>query len=208
MKIRYYGHSCFGLIFADGTTIITDPFDGTTGYPLCTASCTAAACSHDHFDHNYTQSLTGEFVTLNKAGSYTVGGVKSEAMESFHDDARGALRGKNLLFRFEGDGIRIAHLGDLGHMPNAEQIEFLKGLDVVMLPVGGVYTIDTDQAEAVLDAIRPHTAIAMHFKAGKCAIPFATEEKFVRDMNAVRLPNEIEFTDVNDLPAAIVMDWA
>ena len=207
MKITSYGHSCFALCFANGTTIITDPFDDTTGYPLCEASCDAASLSHDHFDHNHTQSLKGDFVTLNEAGQREVGGVKVTAIASFHDDKQGALRGPNLLTKFEADGLKIAHLGDLGHMPDDAQVEFLKGLDVLMIPIGGHFTIDTAQAEAIVRAVKPHTVIAMHFKAGRNDFPISTEEAFAADMGAVRMPREIEFKSAAELPAAIVMDW-
>ena len=207
MKIRYFGHSCFALQFANGTTIITDPFDETTGYPLCTASCTAAALSHDHFDHNHVQSLTGDFITLDKAGTYEIGGVRIEAIESFHDDKEGSLRGKNLLFKFEGDGFKIAHLGDLGHMPNEEQIAFLKNMDIVMLPVGGYFTIDTKQAEEILAEIQPHTALAMHFKAAANDFPISDEKQFAADLHAEYKPGEIDFDCVCELPAVMVMDW-
>lgn len=207
MKITSYGHSCFALRFANGTTIVTDPFDDTTGYPLCDAACNAASLSHDHFDHNHVQSLKGDFVTLKDAGTSEVGGVKVTAISSFHDDKEGALRGPNLLTKFEADGLKIAHLGDLGHMPNAEQIAFLKGLDVMMIPIGGYFTIDTAQAEEIIRETKPHTVIAMHFKAAKNDFPISTEEKFAADMGAVRMPREIEFKSAAELPAVIVMDW-
>ena len=207
MKIKYYGHSCFALTFGNGTTIITDPFDETTGYPLCEASCDAASLSHDHFDHNHTASLKGEFITLNEAGVREIGGVKVTAVKSFHDDKEGALRGRNLLTKFEADGLKIAHLGDLGHMPDDAQKAFLKDLDILMIPIGGYFTIDTAQAEAIIREAKPHTVIAMHFKAAACDFPISDETQFAADMNAARMPREIEFKSIDELPAAVVMDW-
>lgn len=164
MKLKYYGHSCFFLSFEGGPVLVTDPFDGTVTYPPCDAACDAALVSHDHFDHNYTGSLSGDFVTLSAAGEYDVRGVRIAAMESFHDKAGGALRGKNLLFRIEGEGLSIAHLGDLGHMPDGAQQAFLRDLDLLLLPIGGTYTIDTPEAERLIQMLKPRRAVAMHFR--------------------------------------------
>ena len=143
MKLKYYGHACFTLCFADGTVLAIDPFDESVTYAPCDAICDAALLSHDHFDHNHVQSLHGDFVTIREVGHYEVRNVRVTAVPSFHDKQRGALRGNNLIFRIEGDGLTIVHLGDLGHMPDDTQLRAISGADVLLIPIGGTYTIDT-----------------------------------------------------------------
>ena len=209
MKMQYYGHSCFALRFADGTTLVLDPFDPSIPYPVCTAECDAALLSHGHFDHNYTKALTGSFETIDAPGEYTVGGAKITAIPSFHDKDGGAKRGKNLIFRIDAEGLSIAHLGDLGHLPNDAQIAALQGLDLLLVPVGGFYTIDTPEAEEVVSLVKPRCAVAMHFKIhADDPNPISTCAAFASDMSAARMPNEIEITkdSAAALPAAIVMD--
>ena len=121
MKIKYFGHACFALTCENGCVLVTDPFDESVTFAPCDIRCDGALVSHDHFDHNHTASLQGSFVTVKEPGAYEIGGAKITAVPSFHDDRGGALRGRNLIFRIEADGLSIAHLGDLGHMPDAAQ---------------------------------------------------------------------------------------
>ena len=210
MKLQYFGHSCFALTCADGTTLVLDPFDETVPYPQCTVACDAALLTHDHFDHNHTQSLKGKFQTIRAAGSYAVGSAKITAVPCFHDEVRGAKRGPNLIYRIEADGVTLAHLGDLGHMPNDEQLKALSGLDLMLIPVGGYFTIETPQAEEIIALAKPRCAVATHYRIhANDTNPISTVEQFEKDMNAVRMPNVIELTPetVAKLPAAIIMDY-
>ena len=210
MKLQYYGHACFALRCADGTSLVIDPFDPSIPYPVCDAECDAALLSHGHFDHNYTQALKGEFQTVDAPGEYGVGGVKITAIPSFHDKDGGAKRGKNLIFRIDAEGLSIAHLGDLGHMPNEEQLAALKGIDVLLIPIGGFYTIDTPEAEEIVSLAKPRCAVAMHYKIhADDPNPISDCSAFARDMAAARMPNEIEIIPESaaKLPAAIIMDY-
>lgn len=210
MKLKYYGHACFALAYEGGPTIVTDPFDEGVTYAPCDAACDAALVSHDHFDHNHVQSLRGDFQVIREAGEYSVGGVRISAMPCFHDDRQGALRGSNLLFRLEGEGMRIAHLGDLGHMPDEAQAAFLQGLDVLLLPIGGTYTIDSAQAVELISLLKPRTAIAMHFRtAAYPTINIATVDGFIAATHAARMPREIKITRecLGALPPAMVLDY-
>ena len=164
MKLKWYGHSCFALTYADGTAIVIDPFDDSVGYPLCDARADAVLCSHDHFDHNTSSPCGASHRSSRTAPPRAVGGVKIRGLDCFHDDAQGARRGRNIAFILEGDGLRVAHLGDLGHMPTPEMYEALRGVDILLIPIGGTYTITTPEAVEVIREVRPHTAIAMHFK--------------------------------------------
>ena len=205
MNLKWYGHSCFSMTFSDGTTLITDPFDETVGYPLCTARADAALLSHDHFDHNHVQSLSGNPAVLNTPGEYAIGQTKITGVASFHDPEQGALRGKNVIFVIEGDGLRIAHLGDLGHMPDAAQLHTLENLDLLMIPIGGTYTIDTAQAVALIAKVRPRTAVAMHYQNAFCRFNIADESEFVHLTHAVSTGSALEILPESVLPAALVM---
>ena len=210
MKIQYFGHSCFALRYEGGPVLITDPFDASVTYAPCTEACDAALVSHDHFDHNHTATLSGAFETIRTAGEHCVKGAKITAIPSFHDPEGGALRGNNLLMRVECEGLSIAHLGDLGHMPNDAQLAALKDLDILMLPIGGTYTIDTPQAEALIAQLKPRRVIAMHFKTEAYpTINIATCDAFARDMNAAILPREIEVTkeNIDTLPEIMILNY-
>jgi len=209
MKIKYYGHSCFALSYENGPVLVTDPYDASVTYPPCEAECDAALVSHDHFDHNHTQTLKGDFAVIKEAGSHEIGSAKITATHSFHDPEQGALRGENLLMRIECEGLSIAHLGDLGHMPNDAQLAALADLDILMLPIGGTYTIDTPQAEELISILKPRRVIAMHFRTDAYEINISTCEAFAKDMNAAFMPNEIEVTRENlmTLPAVMIMNY-
>ena len=209
MKLKYYGHACFTLRFADGTVLAIDPFDESVTYASCDESCDAALLSHDHFDHNHVQTLRGDFVTIREAGSYDVRGVRVTAVPSFHDKQRGALRGHNLIFRIEGEGLTIVHLGDLGHMPDDKQLRAISGADVLLTPIGGTYTIDTPEAEELIRLAQPKHAVAMHFRTPDYDFNTSTCEDFERDMRAVRMPREIEITPENlvSLPEFLLMRY-
>lgn len=208
MKLKYFAHACFSLSYENGTVLVTDPYDESVTFPPCNIPCTAALVSHDHFDHNHVASLAGEFEVIREPGSYEVGGMKITAVSCFHDPEQGALRGRNLIFRVEGEDLTIAHLGDLGHMPSGEQLEAIKGLDVLMLPIGGTYTIDTAQAEELIRTVKPKLAVAMHFRTDEYEINISTPDQFIADMQAARMPREIEITaeNIGSLPPVIVMD--
>ena len=209
MKLKYYGHACFSLSYEGGPTLVIDPFDETVTYPPCDEICDAALLSHDHFDHNHVQTLRGDFVTIRSAGAYDVQGVRITAVDSFHDKKGGALRGKNLILRIEGGGLTIVHLGDLGHMPDEKQLEAMSGADIMLLPIGGTYTIDTPEAEEVIRLARPKHAVAMHYRTPDYDFNTSTCEAFERDMRAVRMPREIDITPENlvSLPEFLLMRY-
>ena len=206
MKLKWYGHSCFALTLDDGTVIVTDPFDASVGYPLCDARADVALSSHGHFDHNYFDSLRGDPRIVNTAGVVTLPGATITGVPCWHDDAQGAKRGTNLIFRIDAGGLSVAHLGNLGHFPDSqEQRAALTGLDVMLIPIGGHFTIDTPQALKIVDAFQPRAAIGMHFANRFCHFPITDEQAFLRATGGSVLPNEIELRR-GDLAGRFVME--
>ncbi len=194
MKLKWLGHSCFELTL-DGGVLVTDPYDESVGYPPLRVRADAVLSSHDHFDHNYFAAVEGDPAIINTPGTHRACGATITATPSFHDEERGAKRGKNLIFTVEAEGLRIAHLGDLGHFPDTEeQKAALSDLDVMLIPIGGFFTIDTPTAVRLIEEFKPRCAIAMHFRNRYCGFTVSDEKEFVRLTNAATLPNEIEIT--------------
>ena len=156
MKLKWLGHSCF-LIQADGWTVVFDPYqDGSVpGWAPVRAAADAVFCSHDHGDHNAKElvTLSGRELPL-----------KVETLATYHDDKRGLLRGKNTIHILHGEGMRVAHLGDLGHMPDKKTMAALKNVDALLIPVGGYFTIDAAQAKALADETGARVVIPMHYR--------------------------------------------
>ena len=164
MKIRYLGHSCFQLIESTGTTVVTDPYSDEIGYPLPDVSADAVTISHKHYDHAAADRVGGNPVVIDREGSYDLPGVEIDSIKSYHDPEGGKLRGENIIFKFSMDGIVVCHLGDIGEECSTELIESLLPVNVLLIPVGGNYTIDAEQAKEYVDRIMPDIVIPMHFK--------------------------------------------
>ncbi len=207
MKLKWHGHSCFSLAFDGGATVVFDPFDESVGYPLCRVEADIALLSHDHFDHNHVQSLRGTPQVVRDGAPRELFGLRIRGVDAFHDEVGGAKRGKNVLFVVEGEGLAIAHLGDLGHMLSEEQIAALGAVDILLIPIGGTYTLDAQQATELVRAVRPRVAIAMHFKTLLCNLAIADEREFMRLTGAKYLPNQLEIKaeTLSELPAVAAL---
>lgn len=162
MNIKYFGHSCF-LIKSKDARIITDPFDEEIGLKLPKLEADIVTVSHDHSDHNNTAGITGDYLTVDWPGEYEKNSVRIRGIAGFHDDQKGEQRGSNTLYRIETEGLRILHCGDLGHIPTDVMLEQIGDIDILMIPVGGHYTIDAKQACQVISKIEPLVVIPMHF---------------------------------------------
>ncbi|GAI26210.1 unnamed protein product, partial [marine sediment metagenome] len=169
MNIKYLGHSAFAITSDAGLKIITDPYG--TGpdltYGEITESADIVTVSHDHFDHCNVAAVRGNPEVVRRTGRSTAKGVEFRGIASYHDEAKGRLRGDNIIFCFELDGIRLCHLGDLGHLLDDKQISEIGSVDILFIPVGGYYTIDAKAATEVCNQLKPRVIIPMHYKTEK-----------------------------------------
>ncbi|MCX7845128.1 MAG: MBL fold metallo-hydrolase [Dictyoglomaceae bacterium] len=179
MKIRWYGHACFLFTSKDGIKILTDPFDKSVGYPIPDIEPNIVTTSHEHFDHNSVNLLKGKFITLKGVLEKEELGIKIRSISSYHDESLGSKRGENQIFIFNIDEITIAHLGDLGHVLLREDIKKLGEIDILCIPVGGVYTIDANQALEIVEKIKPKIVIPMHYKTPNLKFDLAPVESFL-----------------------------
>lgn len=193
MKIKYYGHSCFVLTSNTGTSIMTDPYGGI-GFELPRLVVDGVTVSHGHFDHNNIGAITAHKV-LNRAESDTLGDIQISAIKSFHDEVKGAKRGENLIFKFFIDGVTVCHLGDLGEPFTAELGSKIAPVDVLLIPVGGTYTLDGKQATAYVEYLRPKIVIPMHYKCRGLNLDIASPDSFLKafSQNAIKKISDYEY---------------
>jgi L-ascorbate metabolism protein UlaG (beta-lactamase superfamily) len=181
MEITWLGHSCFKLK-GKQATVITDPFSPAIGYTLGKVTADIVTVSHPHPGHSYVQGIADEPRILKSPGEYESGGVLTVGVHTFHDNEKGAQRGKNTVFVIDVDDVMICHLGDLGHVLTAEQVAEINGVDVLLIPVGGVSTIDAVQAAQVVRQLEPKIIIPMHYKTEAEKKDLETAERFLKEM--------------------------
>ena len=197
MKIKWLGHSCFLITSKDGTRVITDPYvvGGGINYSPIKEAADAVVVSHGHGDHSNVSAVQGAPEVIRGEGTKTAKGIQFKGIATYHDDSQGKQRGLNTVFCFTIDDIKLCHLGDLGHVLDPEQVTEIGAVDILLVPVGGFFTIDASQASEVSNQLRPKVVIPMHFKTPKCAYPIAGVEDFLRGKKDVRKAgdNEVEF---------------
>lgn len=166
VKITWFGHSMFLLEFAE-TKVLIDPYSDI-GYPLPIRPiyCDICIVSHKHLDHSNLNLAGGPYALLNEEGRSSVRGVNFNLIKSYHDRKKGADRGENLVSVFEFDNVRFAHAGDIGAF-DEELIKKIGRIDVLMVPVGGCYTIDAYEAWELIRYLNPKIIIPMHYKTDR-----------------------------------------
>lgn len=192
MKIEWFGHSCFKITDIRGVEIVTDPFDEKVGYKVPYTKADIVTVSHGHFDHNYVKAIEGNFELIDKVGHFYVKDINIEGIASYHDKRKGNQRGNNTIYTYIIDGMKVCHLGDLGHVLDKKQEEEIGGVDVLMIPVGGNYTIDASEALEVVNQLKPSIVIPMHYKTPVVDFPIETADAFVEKMGGgERLPSNV-----------------
>ena len=164
MNIRWLGHSCFLFTAQNGLRVLTDPYDDSVGYPVPRKETDIVTVSHHHHDHDSVQVLPGKPQIVDTEGLHNISGLEIQGFPTFHDEVQGAKRGNNTLFAFTMDGVRVIHLGDLGHLLSADLLAQIGRVDLVCVPIGGFYTIDAQQAYHVVQLLKPKLVLPMHYK--------------------------------------------
>ncbi len=202
MKIQWIGHAAFLIETSDGRKLITDPYDsgsydGAVGYEEIDIAADVVTVSHNHPDHDGVENMlvpptkvirTPEPV---EAESFIISG-----MNSFHDENKGEDRGSNIIYVIEAEGIRICHLGDLGHLLSDDEVLKLGQIDVLLIPVGGHFTIDAVQATELIEKIKPAIVVPMHYKTSVLGFPIAGVDDFLKGKSNVVIEDST-YIDIN-----------
>ena len=181
--------------------MVTDPFDAKIGLKAPSLEADIVTVSHDHYDHNNVKALRGQPYIINMAGEYDVKGVSVQGVESRHGGAADKKPGGNIIYRFQIDDISVSHLGDLGHVLENKQLEVLSGTDILLIPVGGKYTLDAKQAVEVVSQVEPRIVIPMHYKTPGLTIDIDGVEKFIKELGVRHRQEEKLRISQKDLPA-------
>ncbi len=187
MDITWYGHSCFRLS-ERGVTMVTDPPSDDMGYDRPRIRADVVTISHEHPGHNNRVGFRGGPKVFDGPGEYEVKGVFITGIATYHDSRSGSIRGGNTVFLFEFGGITVCHLGDLGHVPSQTQVEALSDVNVLLIPVGGLHTIDAAKAAEVISLIEPNLVVPMHFKTPVEGAKLHTIDKFLKEMGLASIP--------------------
>ena len=201
MNIEWIGHACFLISSDTGLSIVTDPYEpgfrDIINYGPVDLSADVVTVSHDHGDHNHVQAVSENPQVVRGTGTQTVKGIEFRGIACFHDQENGAQRGPNTIFTFAVDGIRITHLGDLGHPLAPESLSQLVGTDLLLAPTGGPgATLELEEVIRLWDSLKPRVVIPMHFKTPKCGFPRYGREDLLRLRPASRATgsSQVSFT--------------
>lgn len=203
MKITWHGHSCFEI--KNAISLVIDPHDGKSiGIKPPVVRGDIVLVTHEHFDHNCVRIVKGDPAVVREPGEHMVKGLRITGLPTFHDHESGSRRGRNIIYSFVFDGIRICHCGDLGHMLSREQIRAIGPVDVLFVPVGGTFTLDLAEVRELISVIEPSIVVPMHYRWGSLSISVQTIEPFLEGIPEERVlgvGNEVELIK-EELPPA------
>ena len=199
MQIIWKGQSCFQILSSQAKNhqvrIVIDPFDESTGLRLPKMEADLVLVTHEHKDHNNVKAIEGNPFLISGPGEYEIKDVFVQGIPSFHDTASGKERGTNTIYTIEAEDMRICHLGDLGQKElTSDQIEKIGEIDILMIPVGGVYTISTKEAVKIMSQIEPSITLPMHYQLPKLKIKLDGIDKFLKTMGIKNIQPQPKLT--------------
>src|SRR4030042_1833380 len=189
MEISWLGHSCFRLK-GSHAIIITDPYSPGLGYSLGKPTARIVTVSHEHPGHCYVEGVGGQPKVVSRPGEYEINDVLIIGIATFHDGEGGKKRGKNTVYLMEIDEVSVCHLGDLGHVLSSEQIEDIGNVDVLLLPVGGVSTLNAPMAAEVVRQLEPKAIIPMHYKTPALKRELEPVDRFLKEIGAKQVASQ------------------
>ncbi|MGE5397557.1 MAG: MBL fold metallo-hydrolase [Chitinophagales bacterium] len=208
MKISWLGHACF-LIAGEKVCLVTDPFDEETGYKPLSVHADIVTVSHPHHDHNAVELVLGDPQVIRTPGIHHLDSIDIKGIEVYHDKQQGKSRGKNVAFVINIDGLTVCHLGDLGHILDKEQIAAIGPVNILLVPVGGNYTINATEAMETIKKINPQITIPMHYKTPDCNVAVAPVEDFIKNYDSVvKIPFlEVSSNTINNIEPIVLLDY-
>jgi len=192
MQIIWHGQSCFQIIASRGknnqVSIIIDPFSEETGLRVPKLEADILLISHEHPDHNNLKAVSGSPFLIKGPGEYEIKEVYIQAIPAFHDNSQGKQKGENTIYTIEAEEMKLCHLGDLGQKElTSEQLESIGDVDILMIPVGGIYTISAKEAMKIMSQIEPKIIIPMHYQLPKLKIKLEGLDKFLKTVGVKKL---------------------
>lgn len=198
MIFKWLGHACFLITLANGKKIVTDPFDNPdVRYPKPDVAADFVTVSHAHSDHDAVGVIGGQPAAIQGEGRKIYENIAFTGIPSFHDEAGGSKRGVNTIFIIEAEDLRVCHLGDLGHLPDKDLLRRIGAVDVLMIPVGGFYTIGPDEAEEVVRQLQPRYVLPMHYKTDLLNFPVQPADSFLKHYPSYLTKSSLEVTARN-----------
>lgn len=214
MTITWQGQSCFQITAnqtkSSQTDIVIDPFDKETGLKLPKMEADILLATHDHHDHNNIKEVSGNYFLIQGPGEYEIKNIFIQGIPSFHDDSQGKERGMNTIYTIEAEEIKICHLGDLGQKElSNDQVEAIGEIDILMIPVGGNYTISSKEAVKIMSQIEPKITIPMHYQIPKLNIKLEGLDSFLKTMGIKKVEPlqklSIKKKDISEDEAKIII---
>jgi L-ascorbate metabolism protein UlaG (beta-lactamase superfamily) len=196
MKIQFLGHAAFMITSDEGRVIITDPYvagcyDGNIRYEPITEEAHIVTISHEHPDHSET-NIKGNPTIVRDTSPQEVQGIKIHGVQLYHDESGGKERGTSIVFNMLVDDVHVVHLGDLGHALSPDDVKNIGDVDVLLIPVGGYFTIDAKAADDIINTLKPKIVIPMHYKTEKCGFSIASVEEFTKGKDCKKIGGELE----------------
>lgn len=187
MEITWYGHSCFRMMERGMAAVVTDPFDHrVTGYEALKLRADIVTTSHDNPSHNFTEAVKGTSHVITGPGEFEIGGVFITGVQTNHRSEKGG-EPRNTLYVFDFNGVNVAHLGDMNHVPSQAEVEALGNVHVALVPVGDGSSLNAAKAAEVISLIEPNIVIPMHYATPASAITLDPLNKFLKEMGLTDL---------------------